>query len=95
MKPELEVTPSGPKSVLITLTEEQQEALESLYADRTVENNGGPMFGVFGQAYIDPLETAGEYGTAQFYWLNQEQYAAVRAAIVKALYSESADGPQG
>jgi hypothetical protein len=82
-----------PNSVVIRLNAEQQRTIKSLYDVRTVENNGGPMFGVFGQAYVDPLQTAGEFGTAQFYWLNQEQYDHVRAAIVKALYSAPAPQP--
>ena len=81
-------TATALKSVVINLSAEQQEAVASLYEAHTVESNGGPCFGVFGQAYIDPLDTAGEYGTAQFYWLNQEQYDTVRTVIVKTLYPE-------
>lgn len=72
------------EKVTCDLTPRQTREIKRLYDNQTVQTNGGSMFGLLGQAFIDPEQTAGKFGTAEFYWLNQAQYKHVKRAIAQA-----------
>lgn len=72
-----------PAPVSFALDTKQLAAVVSLYTGRTVDGNGGAMFGVLGEVFID--ERNDEYGTAKFQWLSSDEYNNIRAAIRAAL----------
>lgn len=74
---------TAPSKVSFALDSEQLAAVASLYEGRTIADNGGRMFGVLGEAFID--DRLDRYGTATFRWLTDEQYTKIRAAIRDAL----------
>lgn len=51
-----------PASATITLYSEQIVALDSLYEGRSVDGNGGVMFGLLGEAFIDERVSGLRYG---------------------------------